>query len=121
MGSIHNLWYLVIHPTALSPQAPHPPGNLEKRKHSHIKSTNVTPRPTIVTRPPLPAAQALVLTGAPPSDTTAEAEAEADDTLLAPEGDPVLVGLVVPVAVACGPPPPVVLEALPLLPPLLPF
>lgn len=124
MGSIHNLWYLVIRPTVLSPQAPKPPGSLRTCIYSHMKSTNVTPRPRTVTRPPLPADQALVLTGAPPSDTTAEAEAEADDTLLAPpEGDPVLVGLVVPVAVACGPPPPVVLGALPLLlpPPLLPF
>jgi hypothetical protein len=113
---IHKRWYLVNSSISRT-----------SKQHPHIKSTNVTPRPTIDTRPPLPAAQALVLTAAPPSDTTAEAEAEAeaDDTLLAPppEGDPVLVGLVVPVAVACGPPPPpVVLGALPLLlPPLLPL
>ena len=93
-----------------------------------MKSTNVTPRPTTVTRPPLPAAQALVLTATPPSDTTADADAdaEADDTLLdpAPEGEPVLVGLV-PLAVPDAPPPPappvafappVGVGALPLLP-----
>lgn len=87
-----------------------------------MKSTNVTPSPTIDTSPPLPAVQADVLTATPPSETTAVAEAEAEEeaTPLAPpappEGDPVRVGRVVlPVAVACGPPP-VVLGALPLPP-----
>lgn len=93
----------------------------------HINSTNVTPKPTIDTSPPLPAAQALVLTVAPPSDTTAEADADAaaDDELLArPVGDPVLVALMLPVADWPPPvarePPPVGAAALP-LPPLLPL
>lgn len=87
-----------------------------------MKSTKVTPSPTIDTSPPLPAVQADVLTATPPSETTAvaEAEAEAEEATPlappAPEGEPVLVGRVVlPVAVACGPPP-VVLGALPLPP-----
>lgn len=83
----------------------------------------MTPSPTIDTSPPLPAAQALVLTEAPPSDTTAEADADAadDDALLArPVGDPVLVALMLPVADWPPPPvaraPPVGVGALPLLP-----
>lgn len=91
----------------------------------HINSTNVTPRPKTDTSPPLPAAHALVLALAPPSETTADADADADDTLLAPpEGDPVLVGLMLPLAVWLLPPAPlpVGVGALPLLlAPLLPL